>query len=82
MYRPRVIPADATPAWWQQELQNIAAAMQVAVPGVILQTLYVEPTRLYEGLTVKADGATWKPNGTGGPGVYCYQSGTWTKLTN
>lgn len=82
MYRPRVVPKDAGQDWWQQELQNIAAALQSPVDGVVFKTLYAEPSRLYDGLTVKADGTVWKPNGTGGAGVYCYEGSTWKKLTN
>lgn len=82
MYRPRIPPAQYDPAWWQQELQNIAAALQDEQDSVRLRTLYAEPSRIYEGMLVKADGTVWKPNGTGGAGVYCYEGGTWAKQTN
>lgn len=78
MYRPRVIPTSFDPAWLQQELQNIASALQSPVDSVILNTLYAEPSRIYEGMTVKADGATWNPGG--GAGVYSRIGGAWVKL--
>lgn len=78
MYRPRVVPKDAGQDWWQQELQNIAAALQSPVDGVVFKTLYAEPSRLYDGLTVKADGTTWNPGS--GSGVYTYYGASWNKL--
>ena len=86
MYTPRQLPFDADlptlRLWMQQEYQNIALAMQEPQDSVRLNTLYAAPERIYEGMIVLADGVVWKPNGTGGPGVYCYQGSTWTKLTN
>lgn len=78
MYRPRLPPAQYDPAWLQQELQNIADAMQGEQDSVRLRTLYAAPSRIYEGMTVKADGTTWNPGS--GAGVYARIGGAWVKL--
>lgn len=82
MYVPRRIPAGldlvGLSAFLQQELQNIAAAMQAPVDSVILNTLYAAPSRIYEGMTVKADGLGWDPGS--GAGVYSRIGGAWVKL--
>lgn len=78
MYRPRVIPKDAGPDWWHQELQNIAFAMQEPQDSVRLNTLYAAPERIYEDMVVRADGVTWDPGS--GAGVYARVGGAWVKL--
>ena len=71
------IPADA-PQWLVNELRKLQEAMNGAVNGVVLTTLYAVPKKLVDGLTVKADGTTWNPGG--GAGVYTYYGGAWNKL--
>lgn len=78
MYVPRPVPAGYDSAWFQQELQNIRAEFAAPVNSVILNTLYAEPSRIYEGMMVKADGAIWNPGG--GAGVYSRTGGAWVKL--
>ena len=78
MYRPRIPLENYDRQFLQQELQNIASAMQSPSDGVILRTLYAAPSRIYEGLTVLADGTTWNPGS--GAGVYTYYGGSWKKL--
>jgi hypothetical protein len=78
MYTPRNPPAQWDPQWFAQEQQNIRQAMESAVNGVILTTLYAAPSRIYEGMIVKADGATWNPGA--GAGIYARVSSAWTKL--
>ena len=78
MYRPRVIPTSFDAAWFQQELQNIAAAMQSPVDSVRLNILYAAPSRIYEDMVVRADGVSWNPGA--GAGVYARVGGAWTKL--
>lgn len=73
------LPPDA-PLWLVAELRKIQESSLAAVDGFVLKTLYAEPKKKPEGLVVKADGTTWKPNGTGTAGVYCYRGGTWTFL--
>lgn len=78
MYRPRTIPTSPDAAWWKQELENIATAEQAPKDGFVLNTLYAAPTRLYEGLTVLADGTSFNPGA--GAGVYTYYGASWKKL--
>lgn len=78
MYTPRNPPMQWDPQWAAQEFQNIRASMQEAVDGVIYKTLYAEPSRIYDGLTVKADGTTWDPGS--GAGCYQYRGGAWRFL--
>lgn len=40
--------------------------------------LHVVPDKLYDGLTVAADGTNWNPGS--GQGVYTYYNGGWHKL--
>lgn len=77
MYSLGNIPADA-PQWLVNELRKVQEAMNAAVDGHVYRTLYAEPKKLTEGLTVKADGATWNPGS--GPGLYCYRGGAWRFL--
>lgn len=78
MYTPRPVPANYDRQWVEQEIQNIRKALSEPVDSVILNTLYAEPSRIYEGMTVKADGTTWNPGG--GAGVYSRIGGAWVKL--
>ncbi len=77
MYRVGNIPSDC-PAWLREELRRIEQAQTEAVDGVVYHTLYAEPSRLYENLTVEADGAQWDPGS--GAGRYTYRSGAWVFL--
>lgn len=77
MYSLGNIPADA-PQWLVNELRKVQEAFNAAVDGHVYRTLYAEPKRLTEGLTVKADGTTWNPGS--GAGLYQYRSGAWVLL--
>lgn len=77
MYRLGNLPPDA-PLWLVQELRKLQEAWDSPVDGVVFRTLYAEPAKLVDGLTVKADGTTWNP-GTGA-GIYTYYAGAWNKL--
>lgn len=76
-YRIGNIPADA-PDWLARELRAIQEAGNSPVDGVVFNKLYVQPKKLFEGLTVLADGTTWNPGS--GAGVYTYYAGAWNKL--
>lgn len=82
MYRPRLIPAGldlaGLSAFLQQELQNISTAQQDELDSTRLKTLYAAPSRIYEGMLVKADGTTWNPGS--GAGIYARVSSAWVKL--
>lgn len=77
-YTPSNPPAAWDPQWMAKELQNLARESQAAVNGVMLDTQYTAPGRIYEGLTVLADGTQWNPGA--GQGVYTYYAGSWKKL--
>ena len=71
-------PVDSFDAVFR-ELQKIALTLQ----GPEVQFLgyaqyYTAPARPFEGMTVKADGATWNPGA--GAGVYVYRGGAWNLL--
>jgi len=80
MYRKRNVPADPKdlPQYLNQELTNIEAAQNGPFPFVSLQKLTVAPTKVWEGMTVLADGTNWNPGA--GAGVYCYYGAAWAKL--
>lgn len=77
MYSLGNIPADA-PSWLVNELRKLQEAMNGAVDGTVYRKLYAQPKKLFDGLTVLADGTTWNPGS--GAGVYTYYSGAWNKL--
>ena len=60
-----------------RELRRISATYEVALARSI-EFLHVAPSRVYDGLTVGADGTDWNPGS--GQGVYTYYNGTWNKL--
>lgn len=76
-YQVGNLPADA-PAWIVSEFRKLQESQNSAIDGLIFRTLYAAPSRISEGLTVKADGTTWDP-GSGG-GIYCYRAGAWRFL--
>lgn len=82
MYTPRIPPTDPSQlsAFLQIELQKIAQEWQQTQPFLMLDTLYAEPKKPRDGMVVKADGTTWKPNGTGAAGIWCYYGGSWKLL--
>lgn len=55
----------------QEESQKLASELEFF-------TYNVAPGKVWDGLTVKADGVNWNPGS--GPGVYCYYGGTWNYL--
>lgn len=80
MYTPGQVPTDPKelPGFLTRELQSLTQALQAAQDALILTTLYAEPKRIYEGMTVKADGTVWDPGS--GAGVYTYYGGVWNRL--
>jgi hypothetical protein len=79
-YRLGNIPADAPP-WLVAELRKLQEAANAPVDGVIFNTLYAAPKKLYEGLTVVADGTVWDPLLLVVVGRYkvCYLNGAWRR---
>lgn len=68
---------DDISAYLKKELENIAAAIDLARAGYV-EFLNVAPTRPREGDVTGADGTNWNPGG--GKGIYAYYNGTWNKL--
>lgn len=77
MYRIGNTPADA-PEWLMRELRAIQEASVTAVDNITFKTLTAVPKKLYDGLTVLADGTSWNPGS--GQGVYTYYGAAWHKL--
>lgn len=75
----RYQPSPALPEETRDEFRRIADNFKRPdVEGVILAELNAVPAKVFEGLTVRADGTNWNPGA--GRGVYCYQGGAWTFL--
>lgn len=74
-------PAElaALVAFVNDELSRISReSFEPSVNGIKFKTLNAVPARVYEGLTVLADGANWNPGA--GQGVYTYYGAAWHKL--
>lgn len=80
MYQPGNVPIDpkALSGFLRLELQRIAQEFTDEREFVKLKTLYAAPSRIEEGMVVKADGTTWNPGS--GAGVYARVGGAWVKL--
>lgn len=63
----------------EQELQNIAEALQTPNQALYLGMLYKAPVKPRDGMIVLADGSLWNPSGAGA-GFYGYYAGSWKKL--
>lgn len=82
MYKPNKPPALSDEMrilaqWLEGELLTIAQAFN-KTEGFELVTLYAQPSKLRDGLVVKADGTSWNPGA--GAGIYAYYAGSWKKL--
>jgi hypothetical protein len=60
------------------ELDKLALQASQPTDYVALKTLYAAPSRIFDGMIVKADGTTWNPGS--GAGVYARVGATWVKL--
>ena len=74
-YRRTGVPADPVVA---QELDRVALSLAQPMDYIALKTLYAAPRRIFDGMTVLADGTTWNPGS--GAGVYTYYGAAWNKL--
>jgi len=79
-YTPSAPPLDPSQigVYLQQELYRIARSQTDPVAFVVLEKLTRQPAKLFDGMTVRADGTVWNPGA--GAGVYCYYNGSWNKL--
>jgi hypothetical protein len=77
--RPPPSDFNALRAWIADELAAVErSSLEPSVAGLRLKALAAAPARLYDGLTVRADGVNWNPGG--GAGVYTYYGGAWNRL--
>ena len=60
------------------ELNKLSLSISQPASYFALKTIYAPPSRIFDGMVVKADGTTWNPGS--GAGFYGYHSGTWNKL--
>lgn len=80
MYRKRNVPPDPAqlPQFLDQELSNLEKAQQAPFPFLSVSMSYVEPTKVFDGMIVLADGTNWNPGS--GAGFYGYRAGAWRFL--
>lgn len=89
MYTPSNIPSspEELPSFLENEHNVIAENINAGI--FYFRTLHKEPAKVYEGMTVLADGTNWNPHtgshggggsGGSGQGVYTYYNATWNKL--
>lgn len=71
-------PADL-PRYLREEMNRIAAAIAALAAGHLDKTT-VAPVKPRDGDIRYADGVNFKPNGTGGVGIYYYSGATWILL--
>lgn len=60
------------------EFLRISTSLSQPTEYLALKTLYAAPSRIFEGMVVKADGVSWDPSG--GAGVYVRINNAWVKL--
>lgn len=61
----------------RREFDKVSDAMQLGHARQV-DFLHAEPTKVWEGLTVGADGTDWNPGA--GQGVYTYYNAGWHRL--
>lgn len=62
----------------QREFHKVALELSQPTDFLALKTVYAAPSRVFEGMIVKADGTEWNPGS--GAGVYVYKSGGWSAM--
>ncbi len=75
-YTPTITP-DTNQAT-RAEFDKIAQALTSPNDLLLLDTLYVAPSKPREGMIALADGASWNPGA--GSGFYGYRAGAWRLL--
>lgn len=80
-YAPDQVPDDPEELkrFLRSEFQKLQSAIQLLAKGHLDKTT-VAPAKPRDGDFVYADGTLFKPNGTGGAGVYYYNGTTWIIL--
>lgn len=80
MYQPGNVPLEpqALAGFLRLELQRIAQEFTDEREFLKLKTLYSAPSRIEEGMVIRADGTTFNPGA--GAGIYARIAGAWVKL--
>lgn len=80
-YAPGEPPTDAAEMqrFLRDEFQKIGAAVQALALGH-LDKINVAPSKPRNGDIRYADGVQWKPNGTGGVGIWYFNGAAWVLL--
>ena len=80
-YAPGVAPTepDAFRRFMEDELRKIAGVLNLLAAGHV-DKVNAAPIKPREGDVRLADGVSWKPNGTGAAGVWCFYNNTWNFL--
>jgi hypothetical protein len=80
-YFPSIVPDDAKEyqRFLSEELRKIQTAIDALSAGH-LDKVFIEPVKPRDGDIRYADGTSWKPNGSGGAGIWYYNGATWTQL--
>lgn len=73
-YTPGPAPAEYSAEYLRRELARVSAILSQLIDGQ-RAILHVPPARVFEGLTVLADGTNWNPGS--GAGEYRLQGGVW-----
>ena len=81
VYVPSIVPDDTKEyqRFLSDELRKIQTAIEALAAGHLDQ-VYIEPVKPRDGDIRYADGTNWKPNGSGGAGIWYYNGATWTQL--
>lgn len=80
-YSPDIVPQnqEEIPRYLQAEFLKL----QTVIAGLIaghLDVTTVAPTKPRSGDIRYADGTLWKPNGTGGEGIWYHNGTTWIQM--
>lgn len=80
-YTPNQVPQDAAEMqrFLFEELTRVSAAIRALAEGH-LDKMTVAPAKPRDGDLRYADGINWKPNGTGGAGIWYFNGTTWILL--
>lgn len=79
MYAKGNVPQDPAqlPQFVDQELSRLETELQSPLPFLNLAVAYAEPVKIWDGMTLIADGTVWDPGS--GAGLYYRLGGVWIK---
>lgn len=80
-YAPADPPTDPEQLqrYLRDEMRKVSIAIQLLALGH-LDKSYAVPPKPRDGDIRYADGTTWKPNGTGGAGIWYFNGASWIQL--